>query len=253
MFTEQFSFIEYYAKKKLSERGDVYSQKRAAEFLDTTIGKYQAWSKGQYPSIEELQHLARNFFFNPDWLILGIGSPIQMPLDKPFNKNLVEICDTLSELIRQIDDPITKIAEIGGITTQDLYDCIHTQRFPSVETVAKWVLHYRINANFLLAQVGKPFLTEEQFLERGPLDAIVRQKRGDYDFLNILDDDDDCDDCTDASITQTIEENANVNTAIFNKYEALFTKYETALKENAELREKLATYTGEIHTLSKGA
>lgn len=252
MFTEQFSFIEYFAKKKLSERGETYSQKRAAEYLGTTIGKYQAWSKGQYPSIEELQHLSNNFFFNPDWLLLCVGSPIQMPMDKPFNKNLVDICDTLSELVREIDDPITKIAEIGGMTTQDLYDCIHTQKFPSADSVAKWVLHYKLNANFILAQIGKPFLTEEQFLEHGPLDNIVRRRRGDYDFLNILDDDDNYDTGynTDAA-TQKDEPIRNID--FLNKYEALFEKYEATLKENADLREKLAAMTGKVQTLLKKA
>jgi hypothetical protein len=185
---EQFEIFEKIISKDLAEQGLKYTVKNAAEYLGVKPHKYQAWKDGQRPVAEDLRMLAQEFEFYPNWLLLGIGEPRQARLDHPFDPKYVEICDTLHELVRALPDRIPKIAELGGMTTTDLYNCIHTQAFPPAEAVAKWVIHYRINANFLLAQIGKPFLTEAEFLESGPLD-FVRDRRG--DTLNWDDDEDD--------------------------------------------------------------
>jgi hypothetical protein len=49
-----------------------------------------------------------------------------------------------------------------------------------------------MNANFLLAQIGRPFLSEEEFSENGPLD-FIRDRRGDFRELDGDDGDDDDD------------------------------------------------------------
>ena len=176
---QQFEIFNKIISQRLSEQGLKSTIKNAAEYLGIPSHKYQAWKDGQRPVTEDLRMLAQEFEFRAEWLLLGIGEPIQPRLDHPFDPKYVEICDTLHELVRSLPDRLPKIAEVGGMTTTDLYDCIQTQAFPPSEAVAKWILHYRINANFLLAQIGKPYLTEEEYRESGPLDSVRRQ-RGDF-------------------------------------------------------------------------
>ena len=176
---QQFEIFIKIISQRLSEQGLKSTIKNAAEYLGIPSHKYQAWKDGQRPVTEDLRMLAQEFEFRAEWLLLGIGEPIQPRLDHPFDPKYVEICDTLHELVRSLPDRLPKIAEVGGMTTTDLYACIQTQAFPPSEAVAKWILHYRINANFLLAQIGKPYLTEEEYRESGPLD-FVRRRRGDF-------------------------------------------------------------------------
>ena len=176
---QQFEIFNKIIAQRLSEEGLKPTIKNAAEYLGIPAHKYQAWKDGQRPVTEDLRMLAQEFEFRAEWLLLGIGEPIQPRLDHPFDPKYVEICDTLHELVHDLPDRLPKIAEVGGMTTTDLYACIQTQAFPPSEAVAKWILHYRINANFLLAQIGKPYLTEEEYRESGPLD-FVRSRRGDF-------------------------------------------------------------------------
>lgn len=178
-WAQQFEILHKIISSRLSEEGKKATLKNAANYLGVPIHKYQAWKDGQRPVTEDLRMLAQEFEFNPDWLLLGKGIPVQPRKDHPFDPKYVEICDTLHELIRALPDRLPKIAEIGGISTTDLYNCIHTQDFPPAEAIAKWIIHYRINANFLLAQIGQPFLTEEEYHETGPL-TYVRERRGDF-------------------------------------------------------------------------
>lgn len=182
---EQFEIFEKIISLRLTENGEKFTQERAAELIGVPLHKYRAWKSGQRPVVEDLRRLAQEFEFKPDWLLLGIGEPVQKRLDKPFDPNFVEICDTLHELVRGLPDRLPKIAEVGGISTTDLFNCIHTQSFPPPPAIAKWIRHYRINANFLLAQIGDPFLTEAEYSRSGPLD-FVRERRG--DFLTLEDD-----------------------------------------------------------------
>ena len=73
MFIEQFKSLENLVKQKLFLAGEPFSQFRAANLLGTTIGKYQAWSKGQYPCVEDMKHLINTFSFNARWILLGEG------------------------------------------------------------------------------------------------------------------------------------------------------------------------------------
>ena len=182
---EQFEIFEKIISSRLSKNGEKFTQERAAEFIGVPLHKYRAWKSGQRPVVEDMRRLAQEFEFKPDWLLLGIGKPVQERLDKPFDPNFVEICDTLHELVRALPDRLPKIAEVGGISTTDLFDCIQSQAFPPTPAIAKWVRHYRINANFLLAQIGEPFLTDAEYSRSGPLD-FVRERRG--DFLTLEDD-----------------------------------------------------------------
>lgn len=176
---QQFEILHKIIAQRLSEIGKKPTTKNVADYLGIPPHKYQAWKDGQRPVVDDLKRLAQEFEFNPDWLLIGKGRPVQPRKDAPFDPKYVEICDTLHELVRALPDKLPKIAEIGGMSTTDLYNCIHTQEFPPAEAVAKWVIHYRINANFLLAQIGQPFLTDEEYNADGPLN-FVRERRGDF-------------------------------------------------------------------------
>ncbi|MCX4310705.1 MAG: hypothetical protein OSJ28_10535 [Desulfovibrio sp.] len=177
-WSQQFEILHKIISQRLSEQGKKGTMKNASAFLGIPEHKYQAWKGGQRPVTEDLRMLAQEFEFNPDWLLIGKGKPVQPRKNDPFDPKYVEICDTLHELVRSLPDRLPKIAEVGGLSTTDLYNYISAQEIPPSEAIAKWILHYRINANFLLAQIGQPFLTEEQFRESGPLD-FVRSRRGD--------------------------------------------------------------------------
>ena len=114
------------------------------------------------------------------------------------------------------------------MTTTDLYACIQTQAFPPSDAVAKWVLHYRINANFLLAQIGKPFLTEAEYRESGPLDSL-RNLRGDFVEL-----DDRRDDLEDEELENLRQENTDLE----NENAELTVELRGALKEIRQLNEE---------------
>lgn len=218
-WAEQFEIFEKIISQRLAEHGEKFTQSNAAEFLGIPLNKYRAWKNGQRPVAEDLRMLAQEFEFKADWLLLGIGEPIQPRLDNPFDSKFVEICDTLHELVRGLPDKLPKIAEVGGISSTDLYNCIHTQAFPPSQAVAKWILHYRINANFLLAQIGQPFLSEEEFRQSGPLD-FVRDRRG--DFLDIDDDNNEHDDMEGISCSAAL------------------------IKENQMLKDRLLALQGEL-------
>ena len=175
--TEQFQRI---MTQKLSESGKKYTQAAAAEFLGIPVHLYRAWLKGQCPVSEDLQMLAREHEFRPDWLLLGVGEPLQQRKEGAADPECVEICDTLRELVRGLPDTVPQVAAAGGMTTTDLYDCIHAHALPPTAAVAKWIHKYRINANFLLAQVGEPFLKDGEYMASGPLDDL-RRARGDFD------------------------------------------------------------------------
>ena len=175
--TEQFQRI---MTQKLSESGKKYTQAVAAEFLGIPVHLYRAWLKGQWPVSEDLEMLARDHEFRPDWLLLGVGEPLQQRQKGAADPECVEICDTLRELVRGLPDAVPQVAAAGGITTTDLYDCIHAHTLPPSSAVAKWIHKYRINANFLLAQVGEPFLKDGEYMASGPLDDL-RRARGDFD------------------------------------------------------------------------
>lgn len=176
---QQFEIIHKIFSNFLLEQGKRPSLTNIAKYIGIPLHKYQAWKDGQKPVTDDLYRLAREFEFRPEWLLLGVGEPLERRLDRPFDPKFVDICDTLHDLAKQLPDPLPKIAEVGGMTTTQLYDCMGSQAYPPAEAVAKWVIHYKINANFLLAQIGKPFLTEEQYQERGPL-SYVRERRGDF-------------------------------------------------------------------------
>lgn len=183
---QQFEIIYKIFSTRLLENDQRASLTNIAKLLDIPFHKLQSWQKGQKPVREDLVKLAREHGFNCDWLLLGIGKPLQEPLDNPPDPGHVNICDTFHDMVPQIQASKEDIAQTGGMTLTDLQDIMNTQRLPPADAIAKWIVSYRINANFLLAQIGQPFLTEKQYNEKGPL-TYVREKRGDFQEAQNLD------------------------------------------------------------------
>ena len=128
-WSEQAEQFQRIMTQKLSESGKKYTQAAAAEFLGIPVHLYRAWLKGQWPVSEDLQMLAKEHEFRPDWLLLGVGEPLQQRKKGAADPGCVEICDTLRELVRGLPDAVPQVAAAGGMTTTDLYDCIHAHAF----------------------------------------------------------------------------------------------------------------------------
>ncbi|WP_179217054.1 hypothetical protein [Humidesulfovibrio mexicanus] len=158
-----------------------YTLANACELLGAKVKvpKLQAWKKGQRPSADDLETLAVTLGLSPTWLLLGVGQPQDEAGEGELVPEYVPIGDTLRDLLNQLPDQLPQVAQVAGMTPAELRACADSQAMLSGLTVARLVHAYRVNANFLLAQVGQPFLTEEQYEERGPL-TWLREKRGDF-------------------------------------------------------------------------
>lgn len=188
-WSEQAVIFKKIISTWLVKEGEKYSHRAAAEYLGVTPQKYTAWIKsGQRPVAEDMRMLAREHEFSANWLLLGVGDPLEKRTNFEFNPEIVEICDTILHVISNIPDPLHKIADCGGITTTDLQNCLAAQRLPPITAIAKWVKNYRMNANYILAQIGHAFLTEKEFMDDGP-GMLIRERRRDFASLDGINDD----------------------------------------------------------------
>lgn len=71
-WTQQFEIIK---NKFLIQEAKKPSVGNLADFLGVSRGKPQAWGKGQRPSADDLETIARKLGFSPAWLLLGEGEP----------------------------------------------------------------------------------------------------------------------------------------------------------------------------------
>lgn len=61
--------------KKVQAAGGKPTQTGFWKHLGSTRGKFQKWSKGQWPSAEDLQSMHEKFGFSYRWLVTGEGEP----------------------------------------------------------------------------------------------------------------------------------------------------------------------------------
>lgn len=176
---QQYEIIKKMLAEKLAQSGSKFTFANAAQLLGVKVPKIQAWAKGQRPTGDDLETLARVLELSADWLLLGYGTPTRSPDSGSRIKEFAEICDTLNEISHELPDGLSEIAHAGGISLTELNDILRSHALPSSLTVARWIHAYRINANFLLAQVGQPYLTESEYAASGPADSL-REYRGDF-------------------------------------------------------------------------
>lgn len=176
---QQFEIIERLLAERLAKSGLKYTLANAGDLLGLKVPKLQAWKRGQRPSADDLELLAVTLGLSPAWLLLGAGLPQGEPGAGALVPEYVPLGDTLRDLLAQLPDELPQVAQAVGMTPEELRACAGSQALPSALAVARLVHAYRVNANFLLAQVGQPFLTEDQYAERGPL-TWLREKRGDF-------------------------------------------------------------------------
>lgn len=176
---ERYDFIAKIVASKLEEQGFGFSMARMAEFLGVSASKIQKWKEGQVPAYDDLQMIAQSLGLSSEWLLLGVGDPIYKHKSPKFNPDYVDICDTLFEWLRYLGDPREVVAIIGGLRIEELNDCMESRTLPPLTAIARWIHYYKLNANFLIAQIGSPFLSTEEYKASGPL-ARIRERRDDF-------------------------------------------------------------------------
>ena len=156
MFNNQFIFIEEFAKAKLSERGESYTQIRAAECLGFTIGKYQAWSKGQYPKVEDLKTLVTHFSFNIHWLLFGKGEVFNndkvVQKKEPFsceNEQNLLIGGLLQHIFDFLDLDAKTILKKTKIKKERLEELLSSSDYPTFQELEVLYTKLGINTRFL--------------------------------------------------------------------------------------------------------
>lgn len=178
MWEQQLEIIKEKISKIFSERGESFSQAKAEELLNVSRNKWAAWKRGQRPSADDLEIISRKLGFSPVWLLLGEGEPTGgKPQTEP-NPDFTHPADTLRELIAgDLHVSEAEFAAAGGISEQELQDILDRKTDIPAAAIRRWVNRYALNANFLVAQIGHPILTEDEFDEQGPL-SWLRRKNG---------------------------------------------------------------------------
>ena len=175
---QRLKIIKQKIKSRLADEGLRDTDVNVAAFLETSTPTYNKWKNNkQMPDVDTFATLATKLNLSANWLLLGIGEP-EVATRKSLESCDVHIADTLRDLVAQIDRPKEEIAIMGGMYPIDLEMIINRTKKLPAEAVQRWVHGYRINANFLLAQVGQPFLTDDEYADSGPL-QWVRERRGD--------------------------------------------------------------------------
>lgn len=178
-WVERLEIIKQKIKEKLASEGVRDTDENVADFLNTSKPTYSKLKNNrQMPDVETMVTMATKLNLSADWLLLGVGEP-DVTVKKAPSTCDVHIADTLGELVVELNRPLEEIALAGGLYPRELNLIIHRGKALPSESVQRWVHAYRVNANFLLAQVGQPFLTEEEYNAPGRLNW-VREQHGDF-------------------------------------------------------------------------
>lgn len=108
---------------------------------------------------------------NRDWLLFGEGPMLSNPLKADINPEYEPLaqCLKLSLKDRNLSTTHANFAKAGDITEDELQAILEARMQPTIETLRKWGVKYRMNLNFMLARIGNPLQTREQYEENGPL------------------------------------------------------------------------------------
>lgn len=178
---KRLEIIKQKTKEALAQEGKRDTDSIVAEFLETSPATYSRWKNNrQMPDVITFIKLATKLNLSANWLLLGIGEP-EAITKTAISECDVYIADTLRDLVVEIDRPMEEIALAGGMYPRELDLIINRGKELPSEAMQRWIHAYRVNANFLLAQVGQPFLTEDEYTASGPL-TWVRERRGDFTY-----------------------------------------------------------------------
>ena len=96
---EQFEIIKKIIAEILAQTGHKFTLALSASLLGVNVPKLQAWSKGQRPNADDLENLTRVLGLSAEWVLLGQGLPTKNEESGKYIKELVDIGDTLHDLV----------------------------------------------------------------------------------------------------------------------------------------------------------
>ena len=117
---------------------------------------------------------------NRDWLLFGEGNISNDPRELKANPEYSHLAQTLNDVLHgDLTTTPETFAEIGGITKDELTAMLSGKILPPMTALRNWALRYRINLNFLVAQIGYPLLTRGQYEQNGPLMWLRKERHED--------------------------------------------------------------------------
>ena len=117
---------------------------------------------------------------NRDWLLFGEGSISNDPRELEEDPELTCFADTIHEvLFERLSTTAETFAEIGGISVEELTAIMQRKIQPSAMTLRNWCVRYRVNMNYVIAQIGYPLLTRAQYEQDGPLMHVRKRDKED--------------------------------------------------------------------------
>ena len=177
---QQLEIITKIAQKKFLDLNRAFTFKDLEILLGLSRGITTHWKKGQRPSAKDMEKLCRGLGISPAWLLLGAGDPLEKAEPGEFNPEWVYIGDTLNDFLEgTLRVPHDEFAQAGGLAQSDLEMCLNSKKLPPATAIGRWVRRYRLNANFLLAQIGQPLLSESEYWREGPLTRVFEKLRED--------------------------------------------------------------------------
>lgn len=163
--------------ERILDQTDISNISELARALEIQPSSVQGAKKRGTVPPRWIGKLAEKYGLRRKWLLHGEGAPSKNYESQP---ELTHQADTLKDLIHgDLRLQLEEAAQAGGISPHDLYLMMDRKKDIPASVIRKWVNQYRINANFLIAQIGYPLLTEEQFLEHGPLSWVREKNRED--------------------------------------------------------------------------
>ncbi|MBI9112229.1 S24 family peptidase [Maridesulfovibrio ferrireducens] len=180
MWSKQLEIIAEIATKKLAENGQKFSYAKAEALIGVSKNKWVAWKGGQRPSAEDLAKISKILNISAHWLLFGEGSISNDPRELEENPELTCFADTIHEvLFERLSTTPENFAEIGGISVDELTAIMQRKIQPSAMTLRNWCVRYRVNMNYIIAQMGYPLLTRAQYEQDGPLMSVRKRDKED--------------------------------------------------------------------------
>lgn len=168
----RLEIIKQKIKETLARQNQRDTDDTVAAFLEVSKPTYSKIKNNRkLPDAETFRVMASKLDLSADWLLLGIGKPERtQPEDGTVYDRF--LMDTLLALLTNMNVSDDDIAAAGGISRAQLERIVNNRDTPQIDTLRGWIHAFRFNANFLIAQIGQPFLTPDQYEESGPLDRV---------------------------------------------------------------------------------